>query len=126
MSGIVGESTSVKSGIVGGSPTEISTTLGTGWTNSVRRTWVRDGTCFLYVSIYHTAGDPSHNETVLSIDSPAYYPVQDAIFPTVGYQGDLANQIYLLESNGEFRILNPHNEADGYFYLNINGVFQFR
>ena len=55
MSGVIGESTSVKSGIVGGSPTEISTTLGTGWTNSVRRTWVRDGTCFLYVSIYHTA-----------------------------------------------------------------------
>tara|TARA_R100000808_G_C2151205_1_gene160149 strand:+ start:1084 stop:1506 length:423 start_codon:yes stop_codon:yes gene_type:complete len=65
---------------------------------------------------------PSTGSKILDIDSN-YTPNMDQIFPTVAFQGDLANYL-MFTDDSEVIVHNPKNEGDGEWYFALNGFYR--
>ena len=128
MSGVIGRSPST-GGVLGSSTLDARSSAlaqAAGFDISAKDLWIGEGIGYISLSLYRTAGVPSHNATVCSITNSNWWPISNTVFPQSGYQDDYGNHILLLSSNGEFRAMNPANLGDTTWYFAINGTFRFQ
>ena len=99
-----------------------------GWLNNPGVTapylFTFNGFGFFSCSIYHSGGTPSNPECFMKITNSNFHPTDRIHMPTVGYQGDTGQFVYL-ESNGDISIASPEAEGDATFYIVVNGWYRY-
>ena len=67
----------------------------------------------------------SSGDVIASLDDSDYYPSAGMNLVTVGYQGDLAERIFI-GTNGEIQVAGPINAgSDNNFYILVNGWYKY-
>ena len=81
---------------------------------------------FVFVSFgcYKNASTVSSGDVIASISDSDYHPSTDMNLQTIGYEGDLAERIYLA-TDGDIKVAGPVNAgSDNNFYILVNGWYR--
>ena len=103
-----------------------SYTLQSGWTNEINPliAYRFMGFIFLNISVSHSGGSPSDQESIYSIDDDDFKPADVQSFPTVGHSRDLAYGV-VVHTDGNIKIYYPDNPSgDATFYVTVNGWYR--
>ena len=100
-------------------------TEASGWSKNNLRAHSFNGFMFFSFTLERINGTPSHTETCIEINDSNFYPLENYLYNTVSYQGDLAYCIQLLP-NGIFRVLDPDNAGGNSYYVVIGGYYRFQ
>lgn len=63
--------------------------------------------------------------TLATISDSDFWPTNDFTFPTISYQGDYANLVFIRSSNGQIESEAVQNYGDSSFYSILNGFYRF-
>ena len=81
------------------------------------------GFMFVHCFCAHS-GTPANNTTILTLSDPAFYPIEDTVFPTISYQSDSASFI-IARTSGVFSVIDPNNESNATYHATINGFYRY-
>lgn len=103
--------------------TEVSSlfTAESGTTINTELTYSFNG--FMFISCSgNVSSTPSEGGTIMTIDS-GYSPVANTVFPTVSYQGDLANFIRF-NTNDDVTVHSVSNVENANWFFCLNGFYR--